>query len=52
MNKEEAINILIANAVCASTELHCDTDCPFYMKCEILNFKTELPKAVKRLNKG
>ena len=49
MDKEEAINILIANAVCSCIGLCCETDCPFYMQCHTLNFEIELPKAVKRL---
>jgi hypothetical protein len=30
MDKKEAINTLIALAVCSSPELYCDEDCPFY----------------------
>lgn len=30
MNKKEALNILIANAVCSEPKLRCDNDCPYY----------------------
>ena len=30
MTKKEAINELIALAVCIEPKLHCDDDCPYY----------------------
>ena len=30
MTKKEAINELIAFAVCTEPKLHCDDDCPYY----------------------
>jgi len=32
MNKQKALNLLIALAVCSNPELHCDTDCPLMDK--------------------
>ena len=57
MSKQEAINILIANAVCSSTELYCDTDCPFYeedRECKYVREDNdfELKEAVNTLKGG
>ncbi|PWJ49331.1 hypothetical protein [Faecalicatena contorta] len=30
MNREEAINVLIALGVCCTTGLNCEEHCPFY----------------------
>lgn len=52
MNKKDAINILIGNAVCIDPELHCDEDCPFYNgdeDCKYINKEFELKEAVKTL---
>lgn len=53
MNKKEAINILIANAVCVCSKLHCDVDCPFYHgdseECLVEDFDELLPEAVQTL---
>ena len=51
MTKKEAIETLIALAVCSDSKLHCDDDCPFYDKrCED-NFEDNVAEAVKILNK-
>ena len=49
MTKKEAINELIALAVCIEPKLHCDDDCPYYKEsCNHCgNFK--LQEAVKIL---
>lgn len=61
MNRDDAIKVLIGFAVCASPKLHCDTDCPFYMKtkdekiisdCKYVDNEFELEEAVKVLNGG
>lgn len=54
MDKKEAINTLIALAVCSSDELACDKDCPFYdgnkkVCCTYLHKEFELKEAVKVL---
>ena len=51
MTKKEAIETLVALAVCSDSKLHCDDDCPFYDKrCED-NFEDNVAEAVKILNK-
>ena len=55
MTKKEAINELIALAVCIDPKLHCNEDCPYYIEreedfdcCKLYgNFKLE--EAVKKL---
>ena len=52
MNKKEAINILIANAVCIDPKLHCDDDCPYYKEnkdCKYMDKQFELKEAVYTL---
>ena len=52
MNKKEAINILIANAVCIDPKLHCDDDCPYYVEnkgCKYMDKQFELKEAVYTL---
>lgn len=55
MSDKEALDILIANAVCISPKLHCDDDCPFYQgedeECKYDLTNELLEKAVKHLNK-
>lgn len=54
MDEKEAMNTLIALAVCSSSELCCDKDCPFYNetkkeKCTYLHKDFKLKEAVKIL---
>jgi len=54
MTDEEAIDVLIGFAVCSSSKLHCDTDCPFYeeenhCKYVVEEKDFELEEAVKIL---
>lgn len=52
MTKKEAINILIANAVCVSPKLHCDDDCPYYKNCIDDGIELKLEEAVKILRRN
>ena len=53
MNKKEALDTLIALAVCSDSKLHCDTDCPFYVETETgqcnVKFENNISEAVKTL---
>lgn len=52
MSEEEAINILIGQAVCINPKLHCDNDCPFYEEdkdCKYIDKEFELEEAIKIL---
>ena len=58
MSEDEAIQILIALAVCSDAKLSCDEDCPFYNENEEellgncnIEFENKLYEAVKVLNK-
>ena len=58
MSEDEAIQILIALAVCSDAKLYCDEDCPFYNENEEellgncnIEFENKLYEAVKVLNK-
>ena len=54
MNKQEAINELIANAVCGEPKLYCDTHCPYYIEgkdCKRIGVNFELEEAVKVLTR-
>lgn len=58
MNEDEAIQILIALAVCSDAKLSCDEDCPFYNEDEEkitsncnVEFEDKIYEAVKVLNK-
>ncbi len=56
MTKQEALDTLVALAVCSDSRLHCDTDCPFYKEtengsCDVV-FEPKLEEAVKTLKGG
>lgn len=52
MTKKEAINELIALAVCIDLKLHCDDDCPYYcLECKRVEEDFKTYEAVKTLNK-
>ena len=54
MTKKEAINELIALAVCIEPKLHCDDDCPYYLQdrnCKRIEEDFKTCEAVKTLNK-
>jgi len=37
MTRKDAVDTLVALAVCSTEALHCDTDCPFYNEATQLN---------------
>ena len=54
MSKDEALSILIANAVCIDSKLHCDDDCPYYKangNCKYLRKEMQLEEAVETIKK-
>ena len=55
MTKEYAQKIVIANAVCCSTDLNCIDNCPLRKECDTGQFSldgTDIAEAVKTLEEG
>ena len=57
METKEAIDILIANAVCYCSDLYCDDHCPFYGKEQdecghcVSDYDNRITEAVKTIIK-
>ena len=57
MDKKEAIDILIANAVCCCSELNCMDHCPYYVEKDgeldywKVDYETKIKEAVETIIK-